>query len=116
MTFSEKMQELMTKGIATSKEALAKAGAQAQVWGEMGALRFEIIQLRGQMEKLTAQLGAEAYAAFAERGQTSLEADSPSIKSLIARISELDGTVAAKEVRYKKLGGRDDDLDQEGQG
>jgi hypothetical protein len=113
MTFSERMNAIMAKGIAASKEVLAKAGAQAQVWGEMGALKVEIIQLRKQAEKLVAQLGAEVFATFAERGQKSLSSDSPAVRDFIARIGDLEKAIGIKEKRYAELGGREDDLEKE---
>jgi hypothetical protein len=112
MKYSEKIQDMMNKGIAASKDALAKAGAQAQTWGEMGLLKVEIIQQRSQAEKLVAQLGAEAYAAFAERGETSLAADSPKVRSLVSGIAELEKAIADREERYRKLGGKESDLNE----
>jgi hypothetical protein len=112
MTFSEKMRDMVNKGLAASREAVSKAGAQAQVWGEMGVLKVEIIQYRSQAEKLTTQLGTEVYEAIAEKGQASLSADSPALRDLIARIRELERLMAAKEERYRKLGGKETDLDR----
>jgi hypothetical protein len=116
MTFSEKMRDMMNKGMAASRDIVTKAASQAQTWGEMGVLRVEILQLRSQAEKLTAQLGAEAYAALAERKEPSLSADAPAVKDLIARISDLDKLVLDKEAGFRKLGGKDADLDREGPG
>ncbi|HET7838545.1 MAG TPA: hypothetical protein VFL04_02210 [Rectinemataceae bacterium] len=113
MKYSERIQELMNKGIAASKEALAKAGGQAQTWGEMGLLRIEIVQKRSQAEKLVAQLGAEAYACFGERGEPSLWAEAPKVHALVARIQELEKSVDGLEERYRKLGGKDSDLEEE---
>ena len=115
MTYSEKIQELMSKGIAASKDILSKAGSQAQTWGEMGVLKVEIIQLRSQAEKLMAQLGAEAYATFVERGLPSLSANSPAVRALIDKIGELEKTIGEREGRYRKLGGDEADLDKQGE-
>ncbi|HOX33963.1 MAG TPA: hypothetical protein PLB91_16650 [Spirochaetales bacterium] len=112
MTLSEKIQDLMNRGIAASREAVSKAGTQAQVWGEMGVLKVEIIQYRSQVEKLSAQLGAEVYATFAEKGQKSLSAESPAVRDLIGRIRDTERAIEEKEGRFRKLGGKDADLDQ----
>ena len=112
MTLSEKIQDLMNRGMAASREAVSKAGTQAQVWGEMGVLKVEIIQYRSQVEKLSAQLGAEVYATFAEKGQKSLSAESPAVRDLIARIRDTERAIEEKEGRFRKLGGKDADLDQ----
>lgn len=111
MTFSERMQGLINKGIETSKDVVAKAKDQAQTWGEMGVLKIEIMQLRSQAEKTVARLGAHVYADFAEMGQTSISADAPAIKGLIANIKEIEAAIDDKEARYRKLGGKDSDLE-----
>jgi len=110
MTFSERMQELMTKGVEASRDIIAKAGTQAHTWGEMGVLKVEILQLRSQAEKLTTKLGAEIYAAFGEKGQTTISADSPSVKELIVRIGDLDKEIEDREKRYAALGGSEAEL------
>jgi hypothetical protein len=116
MTFSEKMRDMMNKGVAASRDIVSKAASQAQTWGEMGVLRVEILQLRSQAEKLTAQLGAEAYAALAERKEPSLSAEAQEVRDLLARIADLDKLVLEKEASYRKLGGKDTDLDRDGPG
>jgi len=113
MTFSEKMRDMMNRGMAASRDAISKAGAQAQVWGEMGVLKIEIIQYRNLAEKLTTQLGAEVYAALAERGEPSLSIDSPKVRDLIARIRDNERAIAEREERFRKLGGKDSDLEAE---
>jgi hypothetical protein len=111
MAFSDTMREMVSKGMAASRDIMAKASAQAQTWGEMGVLKVEVVQLRAQAEKLTAQLGAEAYAAFAERKEPSLAADSPAVRELLGRIADIGRRVEEKEAAFKKLGGVESDLD-----
>jgi len=112
MAFSDTMRDMVSKGMAASRDIMAKASAQAQTWGEMGVLKVEVVQLRYQAEKLIAQLGTEAYAAFAERKEPSLSADSPAVKDLIGRIADIGRKVEEKEAAFKKLGGKEADLDQ----
>jgi len=116
MTFSEKMREMLNKGMTASQEIFSKAAAQAKTWGEMGALKVEILQLRSQAEKLTAQLGAETYAALAERKEASVSVDDPAIRELLVRITELDKLVAEKEAAFRKRGGKDSELEREDPG
>lgn len=113
MAFSDKLQSMLNAGITASRDVLSKASAQAQTWGEMGMLKIEIMQYRSQAEKLTAKLGAEVYAAFAERGESSVAADSGLAKEYVARISELGRVIDEKEAAYRRLGGKDSDLNQE---
>lgn len=110
MTFSEKMRDMVTKGMAASREAISKAGSQAQTWGEMGVLKIEIVQYRNMMEKLTAQLGAEVYEAFIDRAEAIVTADSPNLRDIIARIRDTEAQIKEREERYHKLGGKEDDL------
>jgi hypothetical protein len=111
MDFSEKMLGMLNKGMAVSKDIVSKAASQAHVWGEMGVLKVEVIQLRRQAEQLTAQLGAEVYAAFAERKEKSVASDSPALRELIGHISEIGRVIDGKEAAFRKLGGKESDLD-----
>jgi hypothetical protein len=113
VNLSERMREAVNKGIAASKDIAARAGEQAQVWGEKGTLRIEIMQLRSQAEKLISRLGAEVYAQFVEMSQSSIEADDPDIKSILVSIHEAEKSIDEKEAQYRALGGKDADLGNE---
>jgi hypothetical protein len=110
MAFSDKMREMLNKGLSVSKDIVTKAASQAQVWGEMGVLKVEVIQLRSQAEKLSAHLGAEVYAALAERKEAAVTAGSPGLKELLDRISDLSRLIEDKESAFRKLGGKESDL------
>lgn len=112
MAFSDKMLDMVNKGMAASRTIVSKASSQAHTWGEMGVLKVEVVQLRAQAEQLTTQLGAEVYAAFAERKEPSLSADSPTIRDIIDRIAEIERTIEEKEKAFLKLGGKESDLDK----
>jgi len=111
MAFSDKMREMLDSGLTASRDIVSKAASQAQTWGEMGVLKVELIQLRKQAEKLTGHLGAEVYAAFAERGQKSVSADTKAISELVAHISDLGVLMDEKEAAFRRLGGKETDLD-----
>ena len=112
MAFSDKMLDMVNKGIAASRTIVSKASSQAQTWGEMGVLKVELFQLRAQAGQLTARLGAEVYAALAERKEPSVSADSPALRDIIGRISDLGRLMEEKEATFLKLGGKESDLDQ----
>jgi hypothetical protein len=112
MAFSDKLMEMLNSGMAASRDIVAKASAKAATWGEMGVLKVEVMQYRSQAEKLTAKLGAEAYAAFAERKEASLSADSTLVRELVERITELGRIIDEKEADFHRLGGKDSDLGQ----
>lgn len=101
MTFSERMRDLLDQGVAASKEFAAKAGAKAQDLGERGILMLEIKQLEGQAQKLFSRLGNEAYRAFAERGQTSVERDAPEIKIVLTEIASVRETIEQKDAELR---------------
>lgn len=111
MPFSDKMNDFLNKGLAGSRDMLAKAGAQAQTWGEMGVLKLEILQLKNQAEKTSAQLGSAVYAAFVERSQSEISAEDPAFRPLLKRLSDLGSQIAEREDRYRRLGGSDSDID-----
>jgi hypothetical protein len=111
MTFTERLQDIVSKGIATSKDIASRARDQAQTWGEMGVLRIEIVQLRSQAEKMIMKLGAEVYTEFVQMSQASIVSDAPAIKSILRNIHEIELAIDEKEEHYRKLGGKDADLD-----
>ena len=110
MTFSERMKDIVDKGIKASKDLVKQTGDKAQQWGEMGVLKLEIVQLRNQAEKLTARLGAEVFEVLVEKGQKTVGKESPAIKETIDRIEELEKLIVTKEEAFKKSGGKEEDL------
>jgi len=101
MTFSERMKELLDQGMAASKEFALKAGAQAQDIGERGILMLEIKQLEGQVQKLFCRLGNEAYRAFVEQNQVSLNKDVPEIETILAEIAKVREAIDQKETELR---------------
>jgi hypothetical protein len=97
MTFSERMKELLDQGVAASKEFALKAGAKAQDLGERGILMLEIKQLEGQAQKLIGRLGNEAYKAFAERDQETLDKNVPEVATLLTEIANVRDNIEQKE-------------------
>jgi hypothetical protein len=114
MTFSEKMKELIEKSIDSSKDILNKAGAQAQVWGEMGRIKVEILQLRSKAHSLTSRLGAEVYDLLVEKGEPMVGTYSEGIAPLIQNLKDIEREISEKESAYKLAGGKDSDLDGDG--
>ena len=101
MTFGERMRELVDQGVAASKEFAVKAGAKAQDLGERGVLMLEIRQLESQAQKLIGRLGAEAYQAFAERGEETLSRESTPVKTILAGIASAKESIESKEAELK---------------
>lgn len=113
MTFSEKFKDIVNAGIDTSKDILSKAGGKAQQWGEMGVLKVEIVQLRSQAEKQITRLGAEVYEVLAEKGQKTVSRDTPAVRESLDKIAELQKGIEEREAQFRKLGGKEEDLEKE---
>ncbi|MCX7027008.1 MAG: hypothetical protein NT061_05900 [Spirochaetes bacterium] len=111
MTFSERMKEFFEKSVGTSKDFLSKAGNQAQTWGEMGKLKFEILQLRAKGQSLTSRLGAEVYNLLIEKGEPMIGVYSEGVAPLIKQLKDIEREISEKESAFKLAGGADSDLD-----
>uniref|UniRef100_A0A7C3E5Q6 Uncharacterized protein n=1 Tax=Gracilinema caldarium TaxID=215591 RepID=A0A7C3E5Q6_9SPIR len=101
MSFGDRMKEYFGKGLETSRDLMAKAGAKAQDLGEKGVLKLEITQLQGQVQKLLGQLGTEVYTSFTEKGFQSVSSEDPEISALVAQISEVKKSIEKRENELK---------------
>ena len=110
MTFSEKMQGIINKGAAVSRDLAFKARDKSRELGAKGVLKVEIFQLETHAEKLIAKLGNEVYASLMDRNQATVGKDSPAIKGILDEIEALRTQIEQKEKDYRSIGGKDDDL------
>ena len=101
MTFSERMKEALDQGWAASKEFAVKAGAKAQDLGERGILMLEIKQLEHQAQKLINRMGNEAYIAFSERDQTTIDRDAIEFRTILEEIASIKDSIEKKENELK---------------
>jgi len=101
MTFSERMKEVLEQGWAMSKELALKAGEKAQDLGERGMLMWDIKQLENQAQKLISRLGNEAYTAFTERQQATIEREKVEIRTILEEISIVKDQIEKKEIELK---------------
>jgi hypothetical protein len=101
MTFSERMKEVLEQGLAVSKDFAIKAGAKAQDLGERGILMLEIKQLEGQAQKLLARLGTEAYIAFTERDQATIDREDTMFRTFLSELSMLKEAIEKKETQLR---------------
>jgi hypothetical protein len=97
MTFSERMRDALEQGWAVSKELAAKAGAKAQDLGERGILMLEIKQLENQAQKLLSRMGTEAYFAFTDKGQGTINREDLPFKTFIEELGILKDAIEKKE-------------------
>ena len=110
MTFSEKMQGIINKGAAASKDLAFKAREKTRELGAKGVLKIEIFQLQAHAEMLIAKLGNEVYASLIDRNQSTISRDTPAIRGIINEIEGLRTTIEQKEKDYRAIGGKDEDL------
>ncbi len=101
MTFGDKMRELVEQGMNVSKDLVSKAGAKAQDLGEKGVLKFEIMQLEGQAQKLMARLGTEVYSTFADGTADAVSREDAVIKGLLAEIAVVRDSIEKREAELK---------------
>jgi hypothetical protein len=101
MSFGDKMKEYFGKGLETSRDLMAKAGAKAQDLGEKGVLKLELAQLQGQAQKLMGRLGTEVYTAFTEKGSPTVSSEDPEISALVVQITELKKSIEKRENELK---------------
>ena len=106
MTFSERMRDMLDQGLAASKEFAIKAGEKAQDLGERGILTLEIKQLESQAQKLLTRMGNEAYFAFTESDQSTIDRDNVVFRTILEEISLIKESIEKKEgeLKLRKLG------------
>src|SRR6056297_993075 len=97
MDFCDRMKNAMDKGLDGSKDLLGKAKDRAQDLGERGVLRFEIMQLENQAEKLIGKLGARAYEALVTESRPQIDRQTEGIAQLIGEIDEVRAKIREKE-------------------
>jgi len=108
MTFAEKMQGIINKGVAATRDLASKAGEKAKDLGAMGMVKVEIVQLESHAEKIIARLGNEVYRALVEKKGSSVSKDSPLISDMLKEIEGLRARIEAKEKEYHAIGGKED--------
>jgi len=101
MTFSERMKDLLDQGWTVSKEFAVKAGAKAQDLGERGLLMWDIKQLENQAQKLLARLGNDAYIAFTEHDQATIDRDTVEFRTTLEELAVIKDQIEKKENELK---------------
>jgi hypothetical protein len=108
MTFAEKMQGIINKGVAATKDLASKAGEKAKDLGAMGMVKLDIMQLESHAEKVIAKLGNEVYRVLVEKNDASVSKDTPLISNMLKEIEGLRTRIEAKEKEYHSIGGKED--------
>lgn len=80
------LKEYVNKGVAASKDALAKAGKAVSKFSDESIVRLEISQFKSQIKKDKSALGEIAYKAFVEDGKASVESSDESVARIVESI------------------------------
>ena len=103
MSFLKRMEGIINKGMASSKEVLGKAKGKTKELGEKGALKIKIMQLEKQAEKNCAKLGTKVYEILVKMDKNTVSKSTPDIKSIIQEISQIEKKIDENEALLKKI-------------
>ena len=102
MSFWDRMEQVVNRGLESSREVLGKAKEKAKDLGEKGLLRYEITQIERQAEKKFSQLGATVYEKLVMRGQSTVSKET--VEELLDDIQELKNRLEKLENDLKEVG------------
>lgn len=102
MTFLDRLQDTFNKSLDTSRDLLSKAKEKAVDLGDKGVLKFEIVQLENQAEKLFGKLGTVAFKILSESDDHTVSVETPEVKELMQEIRNVRSKITEKEELLKK--------------
>jgi len=103
MTFRQRMEEAINKGLKTSLDVIEKARDKTVELGERGAKKFEIMKLEHRVEKQFAKLGACVYEMFNVKKQDTVAKDNEEIDQIISEIRNLERQIDRAEEAVNKI-------------
>jgi hypothetical protein len=103
MGFMDRMQETINQGLKTSRDLFGKAKEKAKDLGEIGVIKFEIMQLENQAEKHVAQLGSNVYRVLIEEEHNTVSRNTPDIKEVLGQIEDVKQQIEQKEADLKNM-------------
>ena len=103
MSFLKRMEEIIDKGVSTSKEVLGKAKVKTKELGEKGTLKVKIMQLEKQAEKNFAKLGTKVYEILVIMEKNTVSKSTPDIKAIIQDITQIEKKIDENEALIKKI-------------
>jgi predicted nucleic acid-binding Zn-ribbon protein len=111
MSFLDNLQKALSDGLEASKKLLSKAADKARELGEKGMLNWEISQLNGQAEKISAKIGAQTYKELVENSKASITKDD-GLEALLQELDDIKKKVEEKEAKIAAIGDEKDDAEQ----
>lgn len=106
MDFWDRMKGAIDKGVDSSRDLFGRAREKAKDMGERGVVRFEIMQLESQAEKLVAKLGSLTYEQLSDDPIAMVSRTSPGISELLEEIKEARARISEKEAALQKMNER----------
>lgn len=103
MDFWDRMKGAIDKGVDSSRDLFGRAREKAKGLGERGVVRFEIMQLESQAEKLVAKLGSLTFEQLADDPNATVARTSPGISALLEEIKEVRARITEKEAALRAM-------------
>jgi hypothetical protein len=104
MAFVKKLQGIIGKGIAASKQLANRVGGKANELAEKGALKIESAQMKSNLSKLLERLGNEVYHKLVDMDKDTVSRENPLMRELLDEIKDLRSRMALKEKEYHAIG------------
>jgi hypothetical protein len=104
MDFYERMKQVMSKGVESTRKGVEQAAAKAKELGEKGVLKYEITRLEREVERRFALLGGSVYRILSEKGQGTISQGTPEVKELLVELKDLQKRIEDKEKMLSSVG------------
>jgi hypothetical protein len=104
MDFFERMKQVMSQGVETTRKGMEQAAEKARELGEKGVLRYEIMRLEKDVERKFAMLGSQTYRLLTEKAGGSVSGEVPEVGQLVREIKELQEKIEEKERALAAVG------------
>lgn len=103
MDFMQKIQSTLNQGLDSSRDLFFKARERARELGDKGVLKFEIMQLENQAEKLMGKLGSKTYEVLITEDHSTVSKKTPDIRELLQEIEDVRKRIEEKEKLLKQF-------------
>lgn len=113
MDITDKMMEVLGKGLDASKKALYKAGDAVQDFSDRNVIKLEKRQLAAKRAKVCESLGEKVAVMIIEQKKTEIPSDDSAVAGCITQIEEIDKDIAYHEYILKNPEKKEENTDSE---
>lgn len=103
MTFKERMDKFIEKGVQTSTDVFEKAKKRTKELKEKTSLKMDIRHHEREAGKKLASLGSTVYDLLITKGQSTISKGTADIKSILKDIQDIEQKLEEAEKELKKL-------------